>query len=149
MQLPDSVDGLDCQISWLMSSRNLLRVSQVVCCKLNIHFSLWLTRCPRLSDLLLSPAAPPGHLTFLHNVSTSLSFRKQRSSEVSMLWSSTISWQCMPAPNALKDSSHGCLHSFFTFLCLGFLPVLGKIYDTVAQEFLVPFGVPTSLHILI
>ena len=149
MQLPDSLDGLDCQIRWLISSRNLLRVSKVVCWKLNIHSSHWLTRCHRLADLLLSPVAPPGHLTFLHNVSTSLSFRKQISSKVSKPWSSTISWQFMPAPNALKDCSHGCLHRFFTFLCLGFLPAIGRIYDPVAQETLVPFGVPTSLHILI
>ena len=76
MQPSDSMDGLDCLMSGLMSLRNLLRVSQVVCCKHDVHCSLLADKCPRLADLLLPPAAPSGPLTFLQNVSTLPSFRK-------------------------------------------------------------------------
>ena len=40
--------------------------------------------------MLLFPGSHPGHLACFHNVSTSPSFRKLRSSKVSMPWLSTI-----------------------------------------------------------
>ena len=68
--------------------------------------AFWLTRCPKLAPLLFPPVAPPGHLPFLHSVSTSPSLRKQTSSKVSIPWSSTIAL----AVHALHSrSSKTCL----------------------------------------
>ena len=97
---------------------------------------------PALVDLLLPQASPPGHLTFLHNVSTLPSFRKQSSSKVSMPWSSTIAVVvCALQKTAVLVA---CITSY-----LGFLPAHGKTYHPIPQEFQVTFGVPMSLQILI
>ena len=50
--------------------------------------------------------------------------------------------QHMHCTQGLENCSHACLHHFINSLYLGFLPALGKIYNPLAQEVQVHFGVP-------
>ena len=129
MQVPDGVDGLDCYISRLMNSRDLLRISQVICCQIYIHFSLLDNKVSQIVSPVITPSCNSRHLTFLHNVSTSPSFRKHWPSKVSMPWSSTICLgsMCTP-PKVFKSYLHACLHHFFlSFLSWVFFSAYGKI----------------------
>ena len=81
--------SLHCEVSGQADLRYLLRVSQIQCCQFYIHLSLLADEMPQVGSPVFPPVAPPGHLTFLHNVSSSPFLRKQLSSKVSMPWSPT------------------------------------------------------------
>ena len=149
-QLPDGVDGLDCPISRVTSLRDLLRVLQGVCCKLNIHFNLLTDQMSQIG----SPVIMSSCTFWAFDILTQcLHITILQETEIIQGINALVLHHCLgsacTAPKVLKICSHACLHHFFTFLYLGFLPALGKIYDPIAEEFQVPFGVPTYLQMLI
>ena len=150
MRLPDGVDGLDCQIRRWMSLKNLLRVLQVVCCKLNIHFSLLADQMSQIGSPVITSSCTSWAFDIL---SQCLHNSILQETEILQGINTLVLHHCLgsasTAPKVLKNCSQACLHHFFTFLYLGLLPALGRIYDPIAQEFHVPFGAPTSLQILI
>ena len=149
-QLP-SESCMDCQISRLANSRDLLKVSQLICCKLYIHFSFLADQMSQVGSPVIAPAAPPGHLTFLHNVSTAPSLRKHRSSKVSMPWSSTIALGVHDSTQGLQKllSYLPASFLFFLFFTWGFLLLLKRCIIQCLKRFMYLLGFPCLTKILV
>ena len=125
-QIPDGADSLDCQISRLMNSGDLLRVSQVVCCQLYIHFSLLGDQISQIG----SPVTTSSCTSWAFDILTQclhITILQETKLIHALVLHHCLGITCTE-PNVFKNCSHACLPCFFPFfLYLGFLPVPGKI----------------------